>query len=178
MRSICSVLLRSLRISAGSPTRLAYGLAATAIALTFIGCGRPIGDRGELYPAEGQVLLNTAPLAGALVVLYPQGLPDAKAIPSRAQTGPDGRFRVSTFGTADGAPNGEYAVTVVQYPWQQDGSGWVAGPNALPAKYASPKTTDLRVQIGPDKDKLPALVLASSGALRGNGQASHYYQSR
>lgn len=142
------------------------------------GCGKRHGDRGALYPAEGQIFLNKEPLAGALVVLYPQGLSDAKAVPSRAQTGPDGRFRVSTFGTADGAPEGEYTVTVVQYPLQQDGSGWVSGPNALPTKYASPKTTDLRVQIGDGKNTLPVLALASRKASRGNGQVSNYSQSQ
>jgi hypothetical protein len=143
---------------------------------TLVGCGRGHGDRGAVHPAEGQVLLDKKPVAGALVVLYPRGLSDAKAVPSRAQTGPDGRFRVSTFGTADGAPEGEYSVTIVQYPLQQDsGGGWTSGANALPAKYASPKTTDLRLHIGEGKSELPTLVLASPKKPQGNRQAYNNY---
>ena len=176
MRFLFCALRHSRRTNACSASMLAFALAATVMGLTLVGCGSRHGDRGTLYPAEGQVFLNKEPLAGALVVLYPQGVSDEKPVPSRAQTGPDGRFRVSTFGTADGAPEGEYAVTVVQYPLQQDGSGWVSSPNALPKKYASPKTTDLRVQIGDGKDTLPALVLTNPNASTGNGQASNYYQ--
>ena len=136
----------------------AFTMAGLALAL--VGCSKRPGDRGTLYPAEGQVFLDKEPLVGALVVLYPQGLSDAKAVASRAQTSPDGRFRVSTFGTADGAPEGEYAVTVIHYPMQkQSDGGYAAGPNDLPKKYASPTTSDLRVQIGEGKSTLPAIVL-------------------
>ena len=176
MRQFFCAISRSRRANASMPAMLAYAIAANVMLLALVGCGKHHGERGELYPAEGQVFLNQQPLAGAIVVLYPQGLADAKAVPSRAQTGPDGRFRVGTFAAADGAPEGEYAVTVVQYPLQQDGSGWTAGPNALPAKYASLKTTDLRVQIGDGENTLPALVLAGPNRPRGNAQVSSFYQ--
>jgi hypothetical protein len=131
-------------------------LAVALVTLMLGGCGK----RNGAYPAEGQVLLNGQPLAGAQVVLYPRGQSDAKVVPPRAQTGVDGRFRLSTLGKSDGAPAGEYAVTVIRYPMQKQGDGgWTSGPNDLPKKYASPETTDLRVQIGEGKGPLPALVL-------------------
>jgi hypothetical protein len=133
---------------------------AAVLMCILVGCGKRSGDRGALYPAEGQVFVNQEPLAGALVVLYPKGEANAKAAPSRGQAGPDGRFRVGTFAADDGAPQGEYAVTVVRYPTQKQGDGgYAAGRNDLPKKYASPTTTDLRVQIGEGKKSLPPLVL-------------------
>lgn len=132
---------------------LAVVLAMAAIMVA--GCGRRAGDRGRLYPVEGQVLLDTKPLPGALVVLYPQGVAD-DAAPSRAKAGPDGRFRLQTFAADDGAPAGEYAVTVVSYPVKPGDGG--ASTNVLPKKYASRKTTDLRVKI--DKDPAAPLMIA------------------
>jgi hypothetical protein len=145
--------------SAGArPTTIGLcGLALMGIAM-LAGCGKGNG-RGPLYPAEGQVLLNRRPLGGAIVVLYPQGVADEKAVPSRAQTGPDGKFHVGTFDVADGVPAGQYAVTVIHYPMRQNNGGWTSGANDLPQKYASPKTTDLRVKIGDGTKTLPTLVL-------------------
>jgi hypothetical protein len=139
-------------------------LAATLMGLSLAGCGK---QERPLFPAEGQVFLNKEPVAGALVVLYPQGPLAREAAPARAQTGPDGRFRVGTRGADDGAPEGEYAVTVVSYPVRPGDGG--AGRNVLPKKYASPQTTDLRVTIRKDATALPSLVL-SDDQRRANGQ--------
>ena len=135
----------------------AMRMPALAIVVMAMGCGR--SDHAPVYPAEGQVFWSGKPLAGAQVVLYPRGTSEADAVAARARTDLEGRFRLSTYGAADGAAEGEYLVTVVQYqPRQQDG-GWVPGPNVLPAKYASAKTTDLRVQIAKGANALPPLVL-------------------
>lgn len=140
-----------------SGTLLPLTLIAAVMAMAIVGCGH--SDRAAVYPAEGRVVWNGQPLAGAQVVLYPQGQSDAKTVPARAQTDSEGRFRLSTYGTADGAPEGEYAVTVVHYRVRQQDGGSVPGPNVLPAKYASPKTTDLRVQIAKGTNTLPTLAL-------------------
>lgn len=143
-----------------SSMMLPAAVGAAILAIMLVGCGKRQGDRGTLYPAEGQVFLNQEPLAGALVVLYPKGESGANSTPSRAQTGPDGRFRVGTLAPGDGAPEGEYAVTVIRYPMQkQSDGGYAAGANDLPKKYTNPTTTDLRVQVSEGKSSLPALVL-------------------
>lgn len=132
---------------------LALALNLTSLA----GCSR--GGRAAVYPAEGQVVLDGKPLAGAQVVFYPQGTKDGETIPSRAQTDEQGRYRLSTYEKEDGAPEGQYDVTVVHYRARQDGSGFVPGPNALPTKYASPKTTDLHVTVSRDTTSLQPIVL-------------------
>jgi hypothetical protein len=111
------------------------------------------------------VLLDKQPLAGAIVTLYPQGVAEPHATPSKAQTDTTGRFRVGTFADDDGAPAGEYVITVIRYPVQKQGDGgYTAGPNDVPKKYASPKTTDLRVHLDDGKTDIPTLALVSEKA--------------
>jgi hypothetical protein len=58
----------------------------------------------------------------------------------------DGTFQISTYAAFDGAPAGKYAVAVVWRDPPLDKFGR-PGPNLLPEKYASPTTSELRVQI-------------------------------
>ena len=138
----------------GTRVILATFAAVTATMLT--GCGK--SDRVDVYPTEGRILCNGKPLAGALVVLYPQGQPDAPVTP-RGQTDSDGRYTLGTYSAGDGAPEGQYAVTVLHYPMQQQNGGWTAAANALPKKYASPTTTSLRAQIARGSNSLAPLVV-------------------
>jgi hypothetical protein len=125
--------------------------------LAIVGCGK--GRRGiAVHPVEGQVLWQGKPLEGAVVAFYPQGQSKPKNVPW-ARTDAEGRFRLATYDPADGAPEGEYAVTVVHNPLQKTLDGWSPGPNVLPAKYAQPGTTDLRAQVGKGANSLPALEL-------------------
>jgi hypothetical protein len=69
-----------------------------------------------------------------------------------------GRFDLSTYTPRDGAPAGEYAVTIV---W------WVSAPakdaqegddvialNRLPSRYSDAKTSNLRAHIGEGPNEL------------------------
>lgn len=79
-------------------------LALFALLLTGIssGCG---GD--GLYPIEGLVLLDGAPLPGAIVTCQPQG----SGQPAFATTSSDGHFKVSTP-AGKGAIPGEYKLSI------------------------------------------------------------------
>jgi hypothetical protein len=52
------------------------------------------------------------PTPGALVILHPLNDPDPRAPRPVARVGADGRFSPTTYSADDGAPAGEYAVTV------------------------------------------------------------------
>jgi hypothetical protein len=140
-----------------SAIALRCAAAFTVLVAMIVGCGR--SDRATVYPAEGQVLWYGKPLAGAHVVFYPKQTSDGKPIAPRAQTGSDGRFRLGTYDADDGAPEGDYAVTVHYYPIRP-GEGGASG-NALPPKFASAKTTDLHVQIAKGPNALPPLELTA-----------------
>ena len=126
---------------------------------TCTGCSRDQVDRVQVFPAAGQVLWDNKPLAGALVVLHPNNVATDKALPSRAQTNGEGRFELTTYEAGDGAPIGEYTVTVEYYPLQKNGDSFLAGANALPPKYSKPDSSDLRVRITDKPNELPPLVL-------------------
>jgi len=104
-------------------------------------------DRKPTHPVRGKVLLGGATVAGAHVVLYRSEDGGKKlSYTGDAVTEADGAFTISTYEANDGAPAGDYAVTVVQRDPAYDASG-KPGPNRLPAKYAAAKTTDVRVQV-------------------------------
>jgi hypothetical protein len=146
------------RLNWAPPARV----VAAVMVIMLSGCSKA-PPRLATQPVEGQVLWNGKPLEGAQVVFYAQGELDASVRSPRARTGPDGRFHIGTYDKADGAPEGQYAVTVVRFPMVQKGSDSVPGPNALPRKYANPKTTDLRLQIVKGANSLPPLELFGQG---------------
>lgn len=100
-----------------------------------------------VYPVRGKIVHDGAPLAGAKVEFHLVEQDGKKTTRiADAFTEADGTFTLSTYKANDGAPAGEYAVTVVLRQPYYDASGKL-GPNLLPAKYASPKASDLRVRV-------------------------------
>ncbi|MGL4554395.1 MAG: hypothetical protein ACRC33_24800, partial [Gemmataceae bacterium] len=70
-----------------------------------------------------------------------------------------GKFKVSTFGSNDGAPAGEYAVT---FTWRGR-SGLLKnqfdGPDRLNGKYATKEKSGVKVTIEPKSQELPPFDL-------------------
>ena len=74
---------------------------------TAVGCG---GNLPPRTPVEGTVLYDGEPVAGASVTFTPvDDGPEASAA-----TGPDGRFKLSTYKKGDGAVLGKHRVTVIK----------------------------------------------------------------
>jgi hypothetical protein len=120
-----------------------------------------------VVPAQGKVdVLGEVP-AGAFLVFHPVGpTPVAKTPGSQeplkpsAQVKEDGSFALSTYESGDGAPAGDYAVTVEWYRLIREGNDAKAGPNVVPARYARPETTPLKVTITEGAAQLPPLSVA------------------
>lgn len=106
----------------------------------------------SVHPAVGVARVGKTPLVGAQIRLHPRGmtLPD-EATPS-ATVQADGTFALTTFTKGDGAPAGDYVVTVQWFRVAKDGS---VGGNSLPKRYASPTTSPLSVTIREGKNDLP-----------------------
>jgi hypothetical protein len=79
-----------------------------------IGCGEK-SDRIEVFPAHGKVTFNGQPVDGARVVYYPKVAEvDGLKMPTpAATTDAAGEYDLESYDPADGAPSGEYTVTVV-----------------------------------------------------------------
>jgi len=110
-------------------------------------------NRKPTHPVRGTVLFEGAPVAGAKVLFHWIGKDGKqKNEAGDALTDADGTFVLSTYEANDGAPAGQYVVTVVQQEPRFGGNG-APGPNLVPAKYASPETSDLSIQVknGPNE---------------------------
>ncbi len=132
------------------------GLLIALLALTSLSCGK--SDRKPVFPVSGRVLLDGKPLAYAFVVFHPRAGRGSDDVRPRAHADATGRFVLSTYDSADGAPAGEYRITVEKYrpPKESD-----KGPpvNLLPTRYAKPDTSNLAVRIQEGPNDLPPLQI-------------------
>src|SRR5262245_26228369 len=90
-----------------SVRRVGAGVVAVGC-LALAGCG---ADGPPLHPVTGKVLVDGKPAEHATVTFHPAG-GGADAPKPRATVKADGSFALTTHTTGDGAPAGEYAVTV------------------------------------------------------------------
>jgi hypothetical protein len=100
----------------------------------------------KTVPVQGVVTMDGSPVVGAQVVFSRQVEKSRRTVRADAMTEGDGTFTLSTYRPFDGVPEGKYTVTIVQHRPLRTAEG-LPGPNRLPARYASAKTTPLEVEI-------------------------------
>lgn len=129
-------------------------LSVAMVGLFLASCQRS-ESRIATVPVSGQLLRGAAPLAHASVVFHSDAAAGDFPKP-RATTDADGRFTLTTFDTADGAPVGTYRISVELWVTPRPD----AGPtNALPAKFAKPETSGLSATVQPGTNTLAPTVL-------------------
>jgi hypothetical protein len=104
-------------------------------------------NRKTVHPVRGKALFEGTPAPGAVITFHlieQDGKRFSRAGDAMAEA--DGTFALSTYVANDGAPAGEYAVTVVWWKPLVDAEG-KPGPNLLPERYAKPETTPLRATV-------------------------------
>jgi hypothetical protein len=131
---------------------------AALLALAIAGCGGG-SKRPAVFKTSGKITYRNQPAGGAFVVLHPKhsACPDAPR--PTAHVRPDGTFEATTFDTADGAPAGEYVVTVQWRKLVKQNGEWTPGADLIPARYASPQTSDLTIRIAAGDNNLPPITL-------------------
>jgi hypothetical protein len=118
--------------------------------------GAMLGCRGDprflpTYPARGQVFFEGKPAAGVLVFFHgPIGKGNDWTKPS-ASTDTEGNFSLVTYRQGDGAPVGNYTVTVA--------TGTESKVTGLPTHYADPATSGLTAEVKPVDNVLPRFDL-------------------
>lgn len=140
-----------------TPSRCQCAAAIFVIAM-LAGCSQSSEPR--CYPVRGQVLLGDQPVAEAMIVFHPQ-TPLGENVPKPiAQSDANGNFRLTTLKPGDGAPAGEYTITVVLREARQIGDELTRdGPNVLPPRYAKPETSDLKYTVVAGENTVPPLLL-------------------
>jgi len=98
------------------------------------------------------VRVGDKPAEGAFVFFVPVNEPaDQADSRPRAQVGADGKFQLSMYGDKDGAPAGEYVVTVL---WEGDG-----GFDKLKGQFRDASKSKLRATVKEGDNELPPFRL-------------------
>ena len=129
-------------------------LACAAIA----GCSSE-PEHTPVFKTTGKVVFQNAPVAGAFLVLHPKGPVNPEDPKPNAYVKEDGTFATTTFVNADGAPAGDYVVTIEHRKLIKYEGDWQPGPNILPSKYESPTTSDIVIHVAEGENTLPEIVL-------------------
>lgn len=156
--------------------RNVFTIGLSLMILVSVGCGGGGEDKGKrepVYPVAGKVTYKGQPVAGADVTFYCK----EKNLGAFAKTDEQGKFRMTTYSSFDGAPAGKNVITVskldapVNATKEVDVSDPAYDPlklvedaqkpppkNLIPIKYADAKTTDQFATITAD-NKNPEVVV-------------------
>jgi hypothetical protein len=116
------------------------GLGTLALVLA-AGCS---SGKTPVYPVEGVVRWKGQIPEGAHVVFHPAGKTDRDTIRPAGQVGRDGKFVLTTFAAGDGAPAGDYEVTL---EWWVSPGRDLPAVNKLPDAYRRPMSSRLHVKV-------------------------------
>ena len=135
-----------------------------------IGCAKE--DHGiALHPASGQILVAGKPELGVQVRLHPVGkLKDMDAPRPFAATEADGSFSLGTFEAGDGAPVGDYEVTLF---WPSEVQGPAAPGDRLSGKFTNITRPPFHVTIQEGANRLePFLIDPAAGPPNATGRGA------
>ena len=153
-----------------------------AISAGVLGCGESEGARlDRLVPnaesttkVSGKVLVDGAPVKDLLVTFHPTD--PSKPLRPRGQTDQDGNFTLTTYTGGDGAPWGDYNITIEWLTFIKRDSDW-GGPDKLKNQYNDPKTTPFHVTVDVAPIELPLFELKLAG-VQGKSAPSPVQASR
>jgi 5-hydroxyisourate hydrolase-like protein (transthyretin family) len=136
----------------------AAALLLTAVALA--GCG-PGLSVPSTAPVTGVVTYKGKPLQGIRVTLHSQDGSDKGTFLPTGETGPDGKFFLSTGAPRNGAPPGTYVVT---FEKPEIGSSAATASieteiDAFAGKYSDPAQSKWTVTIEDGENALPPFAL-------------------
>jgi hypothetical protein len=152
-------------LSKHAPRGAVPAVCALLLVLAFgvVGCGTRDGSlkhRLPVYPVAGRVLVDGRPVAGAVVSLFPVSGAVGGPVRPLATTGADGSFRLTTYSTGDGAPAGDYTVTIAwPAPVDTRVEEPAGAPDQLRGMYGDPRRSVLKAAIKAGDNQLPAFEL-------------------
>ena len=144
--------------------RRLFFVGCLLLTLVLTSCGAK--EEMKLFPVTGKVLLNDKPTEGALVMLHAQdGVAAGLTQPPRAYVKADGSFTIGTLVPEDGAPPGDYKVTVQWLP--KDARAELveggASKDLVPLSYGDPRTSGLQIKVKEEPNEVPVFQLKAKG---------------
>ena len=139
-------------------------IVMVALMLVTTGCGSAQDpDRLPVFPATGKISFKGAVPDGAYVALHSKTkakAPNGQEVVPTGQVKPDGTFDLSSYAAADGAPPGEYKLTIEWHKTIKPAGGDpILGPNLLPPQYSKAATSPVEVIIATGPNELKPIVL-------------------
>jgi len=136
-----------------------------------------------LYPVSGEVFYEGQPAAGALVVLHPVEDNSPSAIRPSGYVEDNGKVSFTSYLTpsrvvGDGAPPGEYIVTISWLPG--DVKEYLSKhpsstlPDKLGSRYSQPDRSNLRAKVREQPTELPRIDLKKDGAATASSHSRTY----
>lgn len=131
--------------------------------LVTLGCSDVDPNLKPVFPVQGAVYFKGSPAEGAMVTFHPLPLESGQyvAVRSRGTVTENGSFKLTTYNTDDGAPQGDYAVTIY-WPAKPTGirndaedEGLELPRDKLGLRFSNPANTSLRVEINAPSTELP-----------------------
>jgi hypothetical protein len=135
-----------------------FTLVVGSVLLT--SCGK--SDRVAVSPVRGQVFSSRQePAAGALVVFHPVAPEDEATLRPLAYVDDQGNFELTTYDQGDGAPLGEYVITV---EWREKPAHPFSpnkeGKDRLAGKLNDPSSSEYRFTVEEGAEQVvPAIYL-------------------
>lgn len=137
-------------------------LAAVVVALAIIpACGKSNG-RVKVYPSQGKVLVHGAPAEGATVIFYPAGTAPTPGAPApQGTTDSQGVFKLSAYAPGDGAPEGEFKVSIIWPAPLPPGVRESAegSKDRLGGRYSDPQKSQLTAKVEKGGGEIPPFDL-------------------
>jgi len=115
------------------------------IAIVAVACDGP--KRKPAFPTQGKLLIGNQPVANVTLFFQPVGTTDAEPTRAYATTSLDGTFSLTTYEANDGAPEGDYVVTLLYEPVDSPLSRAKGKPPKIDKKYTAIETSPLKVKI-------------------------------
>jgi hypothetical protein len=114
-------------------------------ALVALGCGGP--KRKPVFTTEGKVLLaDGTPAINVTVFLHPPSS-DPDPVRPLGVTDERGMFKLTSYDANDGAPAGEYVVTLIYEPLDSPLFRKKVKKVEIPAAYTKPDASPLRAKV-------------------------------
>lgn len=139
--------------------RLLFLLIAVA---TVSGCSPARTPRLDTYPVSGLVMVNGKPAVRAEVRMRPTKPlldPLKRSVEPYGIVDAEGMFRICTYRENDGAPPGEYAITIVWPTVTVDGGEEVFGPDRLNGRYGNPLSPVTMFTVLETSNLIPSIDL-------------------
>lgn len=110
------------------------------------GCSGDDRNWKETIPVTGLVLVDDKPAEGVMLTFHPDGGWDtAQPTETKAMSDKEGKFAASTYEIADGAPKGNYTLTI-EWPTLNKISMTFDG-DALGGKYSKPAKSEYKLEV-------------------------------